>query len=43
MIDGRFDINYRNIALPFRGSENQRVINVPETLKNKRMILYKQN
>lgn len=33
LIDGRFDIKLRSLSLNFRGSSNQRVINVQESLK----------
>lgn len=32
LIDGRFDINKRDISLKYRGSSNQRVIDVKKTL-----------
>ena len=34
MVDGKFDESLKNISLAFRGSSNQRIINVKETLKN---------
>lgn len=40
LVDGRFNIEKRNINLKYRGSENQRVIDVKETLKNNSIILY---
>lgn len=33
LIDGEFELDKRNIMLNFRGSENQRIINVPLSLK----------
>lgn len=39
IVDGKFIEEKRNLSLKFRGSENQRVINVKETLKNKKIIL----
>ena len=39
MVDGRYDESLKNIALKFRGSENQRIIDVQKTLKNKSVIL----
>lgn len=33
LVDGRFDISKRSLSLQFRGSTNQRLINVPESLK----------
>lgn len=39
LVDGRFELNKRTLDLAFRGSANQRVINVKETLKNKSIVL----
>ncbi|NLJ78025.1 MAG: anaerobic ribonucleoside-triphosphate reductase activating protein [Tissierellia bacterium] len=39
LIDGRFDINRRNLLLKFRGSENQRIIDVKKSLEQNRVIL----
>jgi anaerobic ribonucleoside-triphosphate reductase activating protein len=33
LVDGPFIQERRNLALPFRGSENQRILNVPASLK----------
>lgn len=33
LVDGRFVLEKKNIRLRFRGSENQRILNLPETLK----------
>lgn len=38
LIDGKFEIKNRNISLKYRGSSNQRVIDVKETLKEKEII-----
>lgn len=38
LIDGKFEIENRNISLQYRGSSNQRVIDVQETLKEKEII-----
>lgn len=40
LVDGRFDNEKRNINLKYRGSENQRVIDVQKTLKLNEVILY---
>ncbi|MPM85067.1 Anaerobic ribonucleoside-triphosphate reductase-activating protein [bioreactor metagenome] len=37
LVDGRFDIDKKNLNLKYRGSSNQRVIDVKETLKNRDM------
>lgn len=34
LVDGEFIEEKKNITLKFRGSENQRLINIPETLKS---------
>lgn len=33
LIDGKYDATHRDISLPFRGSNNQRIIDVQKTLK----------
>lgn len=40
LVDGRFVEEKKNIRLKFRGSENQRVIDVKKTLENDEIILY---
>lgn len=40
LVDGRYDETLKNPSLKFRGSSNQRVINIPETLKQNKVILY---
>lgn len=40
LIDGKFDINKKSETLPFRGSINQRSIDVKESLKSGRTVLY---
>ena len=40
LVDGKFEIVNKDIKLKFRGSSNQRVINVPETLKQGKIIKY---
>ncbi|MEE1411614.1 MAG: anaerobic ribonucleoside-triphosphate reductase activating protein [Bulleidia sp.] len=39
LVDGPFVDELKNISLSFRGSENQRVINMQETLKQHRIVL----
>lgn len=38
LVDGPYIEEQRDILLPWRGSRNQRVINMPETLKQKKVI-----
>lgn len=39
-VDGRYDETLKNPSLKFRGSSNQRVINIPETSKQNKIVLY---
>lgn len=39
LVDGRFEIDKRDISLKFRGSTNQRVIDIPASLKENNVIL----
>ena len=40
LIDGRYVDELRDISLHWRGSSNQRVINVQETLKQNQIVLW---
>ena len=40
LVDGEFVEEKKNLRLKFRGSENQRVINVKESLKQGKTIVY---
>ena len=40
LVDGKFEEEKKNLTLKFRGSENQRVINMKETNKVHRVIEY---
>lgn len=41
LVDGRFVAASKNLTLPFRGSENQRIIDVQASLKQKKIVLYR--
>lgn len=43
LVDGEFELNKKNIMLKFRGSENQRIINLQETLKSGKIVLSELN
>ena len=40
LIDGEYIDEKRDVTLKWRGSKNQRVISIPETLKQNKIILY---
>lgn len=40
LVDGSYIDAQRDITLKWRGSANQRVINIPETLKQQKVVLY---
>lgn len=40
LVDGQFQFDKRDITLPFRGSSNQRLIDVKKTLAENKIILY---
>lgn len=40
LIDGRFEEQHKNISLQFRGSENQRVIDLKKTLETGKITLW---
>ena len=41
IVDGKFELDKRDITLAFRGSSNQRIIDVKKSLENNQIILYK--
>ncbi len=38
LIDGQFNLKYRDITLPFRGSKNQRVIDIKKSLETNSVV-----
>ena len=43
LVDGKFDIDLKDPFLYFRGSSNQRIIDMNETRKNKKIVLHEKN
>lgn len=43
LVDGKFDLQQRNLTLAFRGSNNQRIIDVQKSLKEKKVITHTLN
>lgn len=39
LVDGRFLMGERDLTLLYRGSRNQRILNVPESLKERKAVL----
>ena len=40
LVDGRFDITKKNLMLQFRGSSNQRIIDVKKSLAQDRVVIW---
>ena len=41
LVDGQFECDKKDLSLPFRGSGNQRIIDIQESIKNNRIVLCK--
>ena len=40
LVDGKFEIDKRDVTLRFKGSSNQRLIDVQESLKQDKVVIY---
>ena len=40
LVDGRYDRNKRNLMLQFRGSSNQRIIDVQKSLQSGQVVIW---
>lgn len=40
LVDGRYEVDKKDLSLPFRGSTNQRLIDVQKSMENGTVVLY---
>ncbi|MBQ2397770.1 MAG: anaerobic ribonucleoside-triphosphate reductase activating protein [Bacteroidales bacterium] len=40
VVDGKYEKELQDLSLPFRGSSNQRIIDVAKTIENRKIVLY---
>ena len=43
LVDGRFILEEKDLNMLFRGSRNQRIIDIPKTLKSGKVVLFDEN